>query len=833
MDCTRIEQRIVATAAILCAIVLGGCAHMNVPQVDPTGESLFVAPQTPPLTVTAQRAHAWETPGGQLPWDSVGVLLTPTNLVAPVGSEAVLLAGVAGPDNYLRMNERVEWTVAPGSVGEFVDFDRAGICDLVLADFTMPRKVTPTYAIGSTSRHNLRLTRGTPVPTDDVLVVRGQTWVTATSAMEGTSYITAYAPDVYGWDRRKQTATIHWIDARWDLPSPAAVPAGSRHALTTTVCRHTNLTPRPGWRVIYTVTDGPPAGFAPNGATSVEVETNSQGQATAELIQVQPAAGTNTVAVQVVRPQSPGDPAGSRLAVGGGTTLVTWSAPGLTLRASGPAVAAVGSSITFRAEVTNSGSQPAESVVITDELPPGTSYLSSTPAAQPSGNSLRWEIGRLMPGECRYVLINIRADQVGTLTNCAEAAAANGPRARDCSTTTVSLTPAPPTTPTGPSPSDRPQMEVRVTGPQTATVGEDATFQIHLTNVSQTTAMRVQIYDLPDPGLEHERANPEVQATIGPLSPGQSQTLPITFKVTKPGRLCHVVEVKTSEGFTHRTSVCLNAVAPGTPGAPTTPTAPPAAAPVAVSITGPTAAAPGETVTFDIAAANTSRQPLHGVQLRVSFDLRTEDAISGLQATRGFEFDRDDLVWTFPTVQPGGKAEVTLQFNRVLASPRACLNVCVVTAGGAIAERQHCLEIRQAAAGETPSLDMQFSTLTSPVEVGRTLTYFVTVANRGPTPARQVALVVTVPDEMILSPRMIEGPLFQPGPVPRLPLFRIEGQTVIFPTVGEVPPGTTLTYRIPVQAAQPGQVTLQARLESASLRQPLVRTLQTTINARP
>ncbi len=82
--------------------------------------------------------------------------------MAPVGSEVVLQAGVLGPDGYLRTNERVEWSIAPGSAGEILDFNRAGVCDVLVGDFNRPRRVTNTFAIGSTSRESLVLTRGTP-----------------------------------------------------------------------------------------------------------------------------------------------------------------------------------------------------------------------------------------------------------------------------------------------------------------------------------------------------------------------------------------------------------------------------------------------------------------------------------------------------------------------------------------------------------------------------------------------------------------------------------------------------------------------------------------------
>jgi hypothetical protein len=120
----------------------------------------------------------------------VELILCPHATVAPIGSEIILLAGVRGPDQYLRTNERVEWMIDSGSVGQFVDLDKGSWTDAFVGDFTRAKKIDNTYAVNTTSRRLLRLTRGTPDSSDDVEVLKGQAWVTLTSAGEGTSDVT-------------------------------------------------------------------------------------------------------------------------------------------------------------------------------------------------------------------------------------------------------------------------------------------------------------------------------------------------------------------------------------------------------------------------------------------------------------------------------------------------------------------------------------------------------------------------------------------------------------------------------------------------------------------
>ena len=309
------RRLVLALAAMACAVLVAGCADCRW-RVDPTGERVFVAEPVGPAYK--------EVPAGQASFDPVAVIVAPRVTVAPVGGEVILLAGVVGPDGqYFRMDERVEWTISPGSVGEFVDLDKGSIWNLFLGDFTFPRKLSSTHAVGTTSRKDLRLTRGAPDPADHVLVGRGQTWIAVSSPMEGSTYVTAYAHEVYGWDRHKQDAVIYWVDARAEFPSPAIVAPGGRHMLTTTVRRQSDGSPAVGYRVRYTIGDAAtgdlptpaiPSGrgvaVAPGGAQSVEIETNAAGQASVEVSQPQAVAGTTRVDIQVIRPSQPAAPAG-------------------------------------------------------------------------------------------------------------------------------------------------------------------------------------------------------------------------------------------------------------------------------------------------------------------------------------------------------------------------------------------------------------------------------------------------------------------------------------------------------------------------------------------
>ncbi len=606
------EVRTTYWVLAVCAIVVAGCAQFQTPRIDPTGERIFAEPVLPedPLAPSFR-----ETPGPAKAGDRVDLVVTPRRTVAPIGSEVILLAGVVGADNYLRTNERVDWTIDPAGSGHFVDVNDYSIVNFFVGDFTRPHKVSSNYAITTTGRSNLVLTRGTANPEDDVRVLRGQAWVSVTSPTEGTTYITAVAPGVRNWTERTETAIIHWVDAQWSFPAPAIVPAGGRHLLTTTVMRQSDQAPCTGWLVRYEVTGGAAAGFAPDGTQTVEVMTDSAGQAGAEIFQPQPAAGATTVTVQVIRPPLP-DGSTGRLVLGTGSVLISWSAPSLVVRKTGPATATVGSTMRFCIEVCNSGDMPATDVVLSDTIPNGTTYVSSDPAGTVLGGAVQWQLGTLEAGQSKTVAIDLRADAAGTVENRAEAVAAGGLAAQGAATTQVGATPVQPAAPTE-------NIEVHLTGPQTATVGETITFSITVTNRGTRPASGLVIRDYFDAGLWHQEGPSPIEKGLGVvLQPGQSKQFGVQFRVDRAGRLCNTVRVISDGAVLASDEVCLVAEQAAQPAP---------ALPVPGAVPGPAAGessslelrivplhepvAVGREITYVIRVANRGTAPAENLQL--------------------------------------------------------------------------------------------------------------------------------------------------------------------------------------------------------------------------
>jgi len=844
------SRRVCAAALAVCALLAAGCETLQVPRIDPSGERIFIVP--PVRTAPAYAPAA--VPGAAVP--SMSVSVAPREMVTPVGREVILLATVCDRGR-ASPKRRLEWSIAPGGVGHFVAVGRNTLIDRLAGDFNKTEKVDNTFAVGSTARGSFALDRGTPTPGDDVCVERGQGWVSLTSPVEGTSRVTVYVPDVPHWETRTATAEIHWIDAGWQLPSPALGPAGGSQVLTTTVTRPSDGTPRAGWVVRYEILDGPPAGFLPDLARAVEVTTDSSGRAGVEIAQEQPARGENRVRVEIIRPAGLAGAAGGRIVLAREVVLATWTGPGLAVRKSAPAEAGIGATLTYRIEVSNPGDLPAEDVRVTDALPEGITFLESTPAAQQSGSTLEWSLGQLIPAASQTIELRCRAEVFGEVANRADATASGGLSASHTATTRVIA----------------PKVEVRIDGPQQAAVGGGAKFLISITNCGQVPTGELRIKDRLDPGFEHPVAiRGAIERKIESLGPGETQQVDVTLTATRAGRLCHTVEVIGPEGVRATAEACVTVAAEGggVPGLqPTTPPelepspplepsprpSPPAFGPsksapaaepgpleqppsgtlpplqpfqppgetaqpldesvqppaepqgraaVSVRVTAPREVTEGEVARFFIDVTNTGERPLTNVEVVNRYD----PELAPKKASDGYRIRGTSLSWTLDRLVVGQTMPLEMHCECQRAAEAACNRVTVSSAEGAQARGEACVKIRPAP-GE---LSIAVADLRDPVAVKKGLTYEVRVTNRGRTSARSLALTATVPDGMIPDPIGTSGPAG---------VDLMQGQTVQFKALAEIAPGESATYRVRVRTLRPGKQTFHVELRSPTLAAPL------------
>jgi uncharacterized repeat protein (TIGR01451 family) len=724
--------------AIFCVMIAGGCNSLKTSGIDPTGEHVFASP--PAAANPAYPNPYQEPPPPPQPGEPATLILTPSIIAAPVGSEVLLIAGVGSADGYLRCNQRLEWSIA-GGVGQFTDIGKNDFVDILLGDYNRPRLVNAVFGIGSTASKDEQVKRGPSAPAEEISILPGQGWIKITSPIEGASTVSVVASSIVNTAQRVKTATIYWTDATWRFPPPAINPAGTKHVFTTTVMRQTNQCPCPGWVVKYTITGGPPAGFSPDGTSSIEAITDAAGQANAEIFQKSPAHGTNQIGIEVIRPAELPGAGGQRLTVGTGSTMQTWTAADIALKLSGPSMAKAGETLTYRLEVSNPGDLLSKNVIVSNVLPDGLVYLGGNPPAAVGGKQLQWRLTELGPRQRQTIEITVRAEKEGSASNCADVMTEGGLKVSDCATTTITAaapgagggaqTAAAP--PSSGASSTSSLIDLKVQGPPNITLkGESTfvTFNIIVTNRSQTNLNKLLVKDRFDPGLEFRDSENKLinspDYPLGDLPAGKSSKFDITFRVLQAGNLCHTVEVTRQNESLVKTRACVMVSAQSTPppgiappggqlpsrtatgatpgtspgnkqGTAAPPAGPPASAAagmptVTIKQSGPKTSqhTVGEIVSFVSQIVNPNNRPLNNLKIVYHFD----PALVPKFATDNFRAEGGNLVWVIAQLPAGNYTQLEVQYECVKAADKASNTVSVSTREGAQAQDTAYLEIR-------------------------------------------------------------------------------------------------------------------------------------------
>jgi uncharacterized repeat protein (TIGR01451 family) len=762
-------------------------------------------------------------------------------MMAPVGSEVILVAGLVGKRGEYEPRQPIEWTIAPDSVGHLLTTSSDGHCVTQVFHHASHRR-SGNQAITWSSASPQVLTRGTPTPADDISILRGQSWVTVMSPSEGTTHVTVLAPKANNWDQRRQTATIYWVDVQWTLPAPAIVPATQPHVLTTLVHRLAGK-PQSGWVVRYEILN-PGASFGSDGQTSVEVTTDEAGRASVQLASAN-RSQTAQIEIKIIRPSDPNDDL-PRMVVGQGFTTVTWSAPDPQVTLYGPETAQVGSTVSYRADIANVGDLVATDLTVSATVPANMTFVRSEPPAQVVGDRLVWNLGSLAPSQWLPLAIHLRPEREGDARFCVRASSSgladqSALAAEACVQTRVF----------------RSEVSVRMTGPATANVGDQVAFEIEVTNTGTAPLSNVLIRNRLPAGLELPGQPGSVleRSLTEPLAAGQSQKIELLLLIRQPGRLCQTVEVFAAGGQTATATTCIEVrpapavqppSVPGTPalpGLPSQPAAPPEPRPQAslrAEIEGPLQARVGQQISYVMTVTNQGNVPLTGVRIVNTY----EPSLYPKEASKGFDpnaLRRGELVWTIERIEPGETVERESKYECLRPSTAAWSRLVVETAEQVRATRETTTQILPAETlpGRPPTqpepgrpeqppseqvtgnLRVSIADTRDPIPVNGTTTYIIGIENARNVSDRNVTLTIQLPPGM-------EFVDFK-GPVGARRLSD-DKRTIEVTPVAEVRANETLhPFYLEARGTRIGKHTVTVRVDSFRSTQPVEAQTDTTV----
>ncbi len=458
--------------------------------------------------------------------EPVSVTVTPTKAYNPILTQHTLVAVVKDKDGTPVAGASVEWILnrAPDAVG-----------DIVSLEGDSPKKIDNTYGV---------------VKTDS----NGEASVTITSTREGDTDVTAYVPGITDPANHKWFAVKHWLDLTARFPDDAINAVDTTHTYTVQTVKVSDGTPVGNVPVRFTITDNDPAASfseANSASNTYTVKTDAYGFAAVTLVQNNPSQGSNTVKIDVLAPFDSGFVLVSK------DVIKEWQATNLNITKDGPAQVTVFGNATYTIDVNNTGDLTATGVVLTDEIPEGMTYVSSSPSGTVSGNTVTWNIGSLNKDASKSFTLVLKGAQPGLWTNTAVVHSNEVGTATAQATTRVM---------------PEPEVVIKKTGPSGVFTGFTRAYTLTVTNTGAVALNDVVVTDyLPDllsynsSVMEATVTGNQISWNLGTLQVGQTKEVVVILSGVKSGTAVNTATVTTREGATSTDSLGITVL--GSPGA--------------------------------------------------------------------------------------------------------------------------------------------------------------------------------------------------------------------------------------------------------------------------
>jgi uncharacterized repeat protein (TIGR01451 family) len=706
----------------------------------------------------------------------------PLDCMVPVRGEQVLVATIFDDDGKPRRKRRVEWMIeGPGNI---IEVDESGYLP------GRGYKVDNKYAVSYTDFFSHTIKRGGENGNDDFNIEPGQTWCIITSAVEGLTTVTVWAPEIADHANNRVYVKTQWVDGRWSFPQAATVKAGTEFTFTTSVQRQTDHAPLSNYRVRYRILENGPAAAlfassiqrtgAPQEATVI---ADADGAARVAIAQPKAQFGTNRISVEILKPDSSAP--GGFILVARSETKVDWQAPKLDLNVLAPKTAVLNQNFTVTYGVASAGSVPTQDLVVHAVVPPGLQVVSTTPKATVDGGELLWSLPALPGGKQHTLQVVYRPTKTGLVNTAADAKTTDNMQAHGLAT--IQITEA--------------KLQATVQVPAQVIVGEKVAVQVTIVNPGSGPATNIHIKTQMDARLEvldKSTAEPVIEQ----LAPGEKQTVTLVVTPKKPGAATFKV-IATADGNV------------------TAETAPQSLdvknSDLKVEVHAPQRAYVNGEVTWTVRVFNPGDVTLQNVQVSATMPKEVTFA----RASDNGKFANGVVQWTLGTAV--GKQWTDLQVVAVCNQLSSKSTLTASAAAEPVVQRNGQFQTvalvkpLQADSGAAasieilgiPALQMDVSDSGDPVEQGKQVTYTIRVKNAGTLAAAKVVLTLQLPAQ--LRPNSANGPT----------KGQISGQTVTFAELASIPAGSTSVFTLNADALSPGTAKFVAELQSLSLTAPI------------
>jgi len=433
----------------------------------------------------------------------------------------------------------------------------------------------------------------------------------------------------------------------------------------------------------------------------------------------------------------------------------------VNLDKSAPATVALNEPYTYSYTVT--AKQDLKKVVVKEQIPTGTTYVSSNPEAEVSGSNVTWTLYNLATGVQAPLELVVKPTSVADLSSCASITAYQDA----CTTTSVGV----------------PELAIVKTTPnEQVLVNTGVPWNITVTNTGNFCAYDVVVTDTLPAGVSHESGESKLVTELGTLAPGESRDITVNTTAAATGEHCNVAVASSSNAGSAQDDACVKIVEAG----------------LEVTKEGTPMQFVGKKASYTIVAKNTGDVALSDVVVT-----DTVPAENKLLAAPGAQIDANTATWTVSLGAGESKSfDVTVLG---LEEGTYCNQVSAASASyGLSGADDACTEWRG-----YPALLIEVIDTEDPLLVGEETTYVIQITNQGTAQDTNVGLKVQLPSEL----SVVSAAGDTAG--------TISGNNVNFAPYAVLNAKEIIQFRVVAKAVSVGDARFRAQMSSDLLKTPV------------
>lgn len=442
--------------------------------------------------------------------------------------------------------------------------------------------------------------------------------------------------------------------------------------------------------------------------------------------------------------------------------------PKMVIQKLAPPEAVLGQPFIYHVLVKNTGTTPAQEVIVEDRVPKGAKLTGTIPRAEQINDRIIWRLGAMGPGTEKKISIRVIPEKPGQIGSVATVNFAT-----EVATETKITSP---------------KLAIKSDQPKPVNPGEITVVNYSITNSGTGDAKNVYIRSIIPPQFSHPGGD-DLEYNVGLIPAGETKQIQLKLKAIKPGAGKNISSVIGDGNVKAETEVPLKVIGNGEK--------------ILLTRKGPKNRYLGRPCTFENVVTNNSEAPIQDISVFESIP----SGMKFISASANGQFDpvRKVVQWNIPQLAASDMQVLSIELESTEVGKMISTVQVVIDNSSKFSAN---LQSETTIIGQ-PLLKVETSELQGPLEIGEKMVMQVQLKNQGSAPATNVEFRVKIPRELVFL--SAKGPL----------RYKQAGSYIIFGPAPELSAKAALNFELSLAAQNKGDARVLVQVQSKQMQKPL------------